>query len=261
MKQDIGDLLNEWPFDPDEFTARRIKAEDGSERLQIRIDMGLLQLLPNGRPDGQRPHGYASLLDYYLASRDQHRDEGASEEQFALDEDECESLFQEAWQYYHRYLALFYLEDYGGVEVDTEHTLRIFALVQDYASSDEVKWYFEQYYPHAIMMQTRARALTALQADDYQAALSEVEQGIGRIERYVADWEDDEEYDEDLPELTFLRQWQEELEEERPLSQREQLERDLRVAVEAENFEEAARLRDKLRTLRPTPRRHPKTEH
>jgi protein-arginine kinase activator protein McsA len=29
------------------------------------------------------------------------------------------------------------------------------------------------------------------------------------------------------------------------------LERDLNVAVEAENFEEAARLRDKLRTMRP----------
>lgn len=260
MNQDIGDLLNEWPFNPDEFTARRITVEDGTERLQIRIDMGILQLLTEGRPDGERPHGYTSLLDYYQASRDEHRDSGATEEDFSLDEEECEDLFQEAWQYYHRYLALFYLEDYPGVEIDTEHTLRIFSLVQEHAASDEIKWYFEQYYPHAIMMQTRARALLALRAEDYPAALHEVEQGIHRIEQYVAEWEEDEEYDEELPELTFLRQWQEELEEERPLSQREQLERDLKVAVEAENFEEAARLRDKLRTLRPGPRRHPKPE-
>ena len=57
--------------------------------------------------------------------------------------------------------------------------------------------------------------------------------------------------DEECPELSFLTDWYEELEKERPLSQKEQLERDLHVAVEAENFEEAARLRDKLRTLRP----------
>ena len=57
--------------------------------------------------------------------------------------------------------------------------------------------------------------------------------------------------DEEFPELTFLRDWYEELEKERPLSPKEQLEYDLTVAVEAENFEEAARLRDKLRTLRP----------
>ena len=61
--------------------------------------------------------------------------------------------------------------------------------------------------------------------------------------------------EEDLPEIAFLREWYEELEQERPLSQREQLERDLKVAVETDNFEEAARLRDKIKTLWPAPQR------
>ena len=109
MDHDIGNLLNEWDFNPDEFLARRIKTPDGSEKIQIRIDMGILQLETSGRPDGLQPHGYSSLLDYYIAQAEE-----AEEDDFTLDEDECEDLFQEAWQFYHRYLSLFYLEDYEG---------------------------------------------------------------------------------------------------------------------------------------------------
>ena len=247
MNYDIGDLLNDWQFNPDEFTARRIRTRNGSEKVQIRIDMGLLQLELEGRPDGQRPHDCASLLDYYRALL-------ADAEELTLDEEDCEELFQEAWQYYHRYLSLFYLEDYPGVERDTTHTLEIFNMVQKRAADDEIKWYFEQYYPHAVMMQTRARAMEVLQGEDYQAALRHVEQGIKQIERFVEEWEG-EDLEEEIPEISFLRDWYEELEEERPLSQREQLERDLSVAVEAENFEEAAQLRDKIKKLWPAPHR------
>ncbi|MEE2659781.1 MAG: UvrB/UvrC motif-containing protein [Candidatus Latescibacterota bacterium] len=251
MKYDIGDLLNSWPFDPDEFIARRITARDGVEKVQIRIDMGMLQLEVTGRPDGQRPHGLESLLQHYrqkLGSRPATSDEEAP----GLEEEACEDLFQEAWQYYQRYLALFYLEDYQGVVQDTTHNLDIFDLVQRHADSDEIKWYFEQYFPHAVMMRARARAMQALKTDNYVAAMHHVREGIGTIEDFLSQWEGEGEVvDDDFPELTFLRDWIEELEQERPLSDREQLERDLTVAVEAENFEEAARLRDKLRTMRP----------
>jgi len=257
MNKDIGDLLNEWPFNPDEFSARRIKTRDGQEKIQIRIDMGILQLEIEGRPDGQRPYGHESLLDYYEGMLEERERFGEEEEEggeaFAIDEDACEDLFQEAWQYYYRYLSLFHLEDYAGVERDTDHNLEIFSLVQNYADNDEVKWYFEQYYPHAIMMQTRARGMMALDRQDYQAALKTIREGIERIEGFVEEWEGEEGEggEEDLAELAFLREWYEELEKARPLSQREQLERDLRMAVEAENFEEAARLRDKIQTMRP----------
>ena len=143
------------------------------------------------------------------------------------------------------------MEDYEGVIADTEHTLQIFDLVDQHAPNDEIRWYFEQYYPHAIMMQTRARAMLALDDNDYKAAMLAVEEGIAHIDNFVEEWES--ELEEDLPEISFLREWYEELEQERPLSQREQLERDLQDAVESDNFEEAARLRDKIRTLWPSP--------
>lgn len=247
MNYDIGKILDDWPFNPEEFTARRIKSRNGNEKIQIRIDMGILQLETEGRPDGERPHGCASLLDYYRAQLD-------ASEGMTLDEQECEDLFQEAWQYYHRYLSLFYLEDYAGVQRDTEHTLEIFALVQENAADDDIKWYFEQYFPHAVMMRSRALAMQALESEDYRGAMGHVDAGIHQIEQFAEQWEA-EDVEEELPEIAFLREWREELEEERPLSQREQLERDLRVAVESENFEEAARLRDKIRTMWPGPRR------
>ena len=250
MKNDIGDLLKNWPFDPDEFIARRITARDGTAKIQIRIDMGVLQLEVEGRPDGQRPHGSPSLLSYYHEKTEQSPESTSDDGDRALDEEACEDLFQEAWQYYQRYLSLFYLEDFSGVVRDTQHNLEIFDLVQSHAESDEVKWYFEQYYPHAVMMRARSTAMLHLERDDYPAALIEVENGIEQIERFVDEWEG-EIADEELPELNFLRDWYEELEKERPLSRQEQLERDLTVAVDAENFEEAARLRDKLRTMRP----------
>ncbi|MEC7227564.1 MAG: UvrB/UvrC motif-containing protein [Candidatus Latescibacterota bacterium] len=248
MEHDIGHLLNNWDFDPDEFLARRIQADDGSEKIQIRIDMGILQLETVGRPDGVTPFGYSSLLDYSLAQIKANK-----EGEFTLDEDQCEELFQEAWQFYHRYLSLFFLEDYAGVVEDTEHALGIFDLVDEFAPNDDVRWYFEQYYPHAIMMQTRARAMIALESEDYPTALRAVEEGIANIEHFVEEWES--EIEEEIPEIAFLREWHEELEQERPLTQREQLERDLDEAVAAENFEEAARLRDKIQTLWPGPRR------
>lgn len=250
MRYDIGDLLNSWPFDPDEFIARRITARDGSEKVQIRIDMGMLQLELEGRPDGQKPHGCSSLLEFYRAA--QKGRVARVTRDGVLDEEACEDLFQEAWQYYQRYLAFFYLEDYAGVVSDTGHNLEIFDLVYEYADSDEVKWYFEQYFPHAVMMQVRAQAMQALERNDYSTALRRVRAGIDRIDDFSGEWEGDTDVMEgDLPELTFLKDWYEELEKDRPLSDQEQLERDLSVAVEAENFEEAARLRDKLRTLRP----------
>ena len=95
--------------------------------------------------------------------------------------------------------------------------------------------------------------MIALESEDYPTALNAVEEGIANIESFVEEWEP--EIEEEIPELSFLREWHEELEQERPLTQREQLERDLDEAVAAENFEEAARLRDKIQTLWPGPRR------
>ena len=53
--------------DPEGVQVRVITGEDGSEKIQMRIDLGLIQMEINGRPDGERPEGFESLLDVYEA--------------------------------------------------------------------------------------------------------------------------------------------------------------------------------------------------
>ena len=64
--QDISRVLREWTFDATKVNVRRILGEDGKEKIQLRLDLGVLQMEVDGRPDGKRPFGQESLLDYHL---------------------------------------------------------------------------------------------------------------------------------------------------------------------------------------------------
>ena len=57
MSLDISDILEDWPFKPGEVNVRRIMGNDGREKLQMRIDLGILQMEISGRPDGKTPEG------------------------------------------------------------------------------------------------------------------------------------------------------------------------------------------------------------
>ncbi len=61
---DIRELLDGWPFDP-ENDARIVRGKDGRKVLQVRTPLGLEQLEMLGRPDGARPHGLESALEFH----------------------------------------------------------------------------------------------------------------------------------------------------------------------------------------------------
>lgn len=50
----IDHLLNDWPYEPD-GSVRLVKGSDGRDLIQVRIDLGVLQLEVSGRPDGMKP--------------------------------------------------------------------------------------------------------------------------------------------------------------------------------------------------------------
>ena len=75
-----------------------------------------------------------------------------------------------------------------------------------------------------------------------------VRAGIAEVEEILRNIGDPEVM-ESCTELAFLRDWEQEIEDSRPRSPREQLRVDLKAAVEEEKFELAASLRDKLREL------------
>ena len=75
MDLDIGDILKRWPFKPGEVNVRRIIGVDGKEKLQLRLDLGLLQMEISGRPDGKTPKGHETLLDFHEAKLQEYKSE------------------------------------------------------------------------------------------------------------------------------------------------------------------------------------------
>lgn len=53
--KDLTPLFEEWPFEPGQLSVRVIQGLDGAPRLQMRVDLGILQMELRGRPDGQAP--------------------------------------------------------------------------------------------------------------------------------------------------------------------------------------------------------------
>jgi hypothetical protein len=70
MNVDLTEILSQWPFETGKINVRLIQGEDGEHKVQVRLDLGILQMDLDARPDGQRPHGYDSLLEYYESRLD-----------------------------------------------------------------------------------------------------------------------------------------------------------------------------------------------
>ena len=60
----IDKILRDWPYEPQSVSVRLVKGLDGRELIQMRIEMGLLQLEVKGRPDGDRPGGYETYYEF-----------------------------------------------------------------------------------------------------------------------------------------------------------------------------------------------------
>src|SRR6516225_9709042 len=90
--KDITPVLKSWEYEAGTINVRKVSGLDGSPKLQMRLDLGLLQMEMTGRPDGDRPHGRESLLDYYEEQLNEHKLEHGSEMGFHLDGDMCQAL-------------------------------------------------------------------------------------------------------------------------------------------------------------------------
>lgn len=246
MSKDINSILAGWDFDPDEMQVRIVTGDDRRDKIQLRIDLGLLQMEMSGRPDGKRPEGYESVLDML-----EERAAGAEKEgkEFTLDSAACSALMHEGVQYYHRYRTAFHLQRYDLVARDTARNLRLFAFVVKYATRQRDKLQFDQFRPFVTMMHTRALAHQALARVDHRAALELIDDGVEKIRQFLHEY-DQSEREAECAELGFLLRWRREVEREQPVGPVERLEQQLELAVALEDFEEAARIRDQLRRLR-----------
>ena len=251
MDFDISHLLDQWEYQAGQVVVRRFKAKDGREKIQLRVDLGLLQMNVEGRPDGKRPFGCPSLFEYYRARLHKHvAAHNGSDDGFKLKPEDCARLQLEALQYHHRYICLLQLEDYTNVIRDAERNLAVFDFVSKHAGSEELAWSLQQFRPQLLMVLTRARATEALLANDYAMAIQQIEEGLEKIRAFYHEHARGEAA-EMGGEVLSLENWLEEIRAKRPLSRREKLERALHEAINCEDYERAAQVRDELRNLKP----------
>ena len=247
MNYDISEVLMTWEYDRLN-NIRKIKGNNGKEKIQIRLPLGIEQFEVEGRPDGKRPYGKESLLEYYRGKVEVYEKKRGNDEGFGLTSEDCSRLYEEGLLYYYRYVLFFQLKDYERVVRDTQRNIEYFDFVKKYAIEEEDRLALEQYRPYIIRMNALGKGLASLERKEYEDALRNIEEGIRAIDS-LPDMANATFNLEKERSLSLLRGMAKEILRERPLSEKQKLQKKLQEAIEQENYEKAAELRDMIREL------------
>ena len=236
-RHDIDRVLQEWPYEPGEISARLVRAADGREVLQMRVEMGVLQLETAGRPDGQRPGGAKTYFDYLAGAAARNRHD------FQLSPEQCAEVDREFMQFYHRRVCWLALREFRRAAMDADHTLAFMDFVREHSPDEEWTLSHEQYRPFVLFHRSQAVALATLEEAGPEEALQELNRGLGRFRDSFAEYEAEEQFDDDelVQRLIELRDTLREQYDLKP-----SLSEQLADAVAAEQYELAAKLRDEL---------------
>jgi len=236
-QDDIDFIFQQWPYQPGVISARLILANDGREVLQMRIEMGLIQMEVQGRPDGEKPHGFETYLAYLA---DQKKD---AAELVPLTEEECTDIDREFLQYYQRRICCLALREFDRAVADSDHTLALMDFVLKYSPSEDWTLSHERYRPFVHFHRCQALALITLERSGPEAAIEELQRGLEKLRELFVQMEAEEQFDQD--ELVIqLRELKESLRKEYEVGPT--LAEQLADAVAAEEYERAARLRDEI---------------
>ena len=237
--RDIDPMLRGWDHRPGEVTARLVKARDGREVLQMRIDMGLLQMETELRPDGDRPHGAETYFDYLVGEAVRQGDS------FRLSKDQCAEADREFIQYYHRRICWLSLHEYRRAARDADHSLAFMDFVREHSPDEEWTLSHEQYRPFILFHRVQAAALATLEENGAASAIREINSGLDQFRDLFARYDAADQFSEDDL-VRRLEQMRESVRTRYEVGRT--LEEQLVDAVKAEDYERAAALRDRLRT-------------
>jgi hypothetical protein len=241
-KQDIDDILKQWPFDPLNVNVRLLELRHRAV-LQMRVDMGILQMETTGRPDGHQFHGATTYYDYLVKKAARNKD-------FKLDEDHCFEIDREFVQFYHRRVCWLQLRQFRNAARDADHTLKLMDFCKQFSSDEQWTISHEQYRPFVLYHRTQAAALAHLSEDDadesmvaVERAIDEVNQGLDTIRNLFVQFDAEEQYEDDEL-VERLSQFREELRNKYSVALT--LKEQLVQAIANEDYELASQLRDQL---------------
>jgi len=250
MTLDLRDVTADWQYRAGEICARMVIGRDGAELVQMRVDLGLMQMFPDGRPDGKRYRGLPTALEYL---RHELRLGGTG-----IQPEDWRELERELYQLNYRRLAFSSLAEESLARNDASaargHLRRG---LRDIAMCLERVRLMEQHRAESLAMgghalkptltfqQGRLRVQLHVVEQRYEEAIEEAQRAERALDSVLAEFGLDAEQREEDPGVLFLRDLSQRLRREYdiPLTLRERLE----LAVESDDFETAARLRDELR--------------
>lgn len=240
--RDIDRLLENWDFTPGEVNARLVRARDGREVIQMRVDLGVLQMETDLRPDGLRPNGAETYYDYLVGEVVR---EG---EAFRLTKEQCAEADREFVQYYQRRLCWLSLREYRRAARDADHSLAFMDFVREHSPDESWTLSHEQYRPFVLFHRVQAAALAALEDGAADGAIRELTSGLDRFRELFARYGAEEQYAEDdlVHRLEEMREGVRRRYQVEPT-----LDEQLAQAIRDEDYERAARLRDRIRSSRP----------
>ncbi len=246
MRRDIDEALHGWPSnaEPGDVVAREIVARDGRKVLQIRVELGILQMEVVARPDGVRPHGYATYLDY-LKNRAGMKSSKAFD--WKMSPEQAAEVDREFTQFNHRRVAWFTIHRYDKALQDADHSLDLMNFVQKYSPSPEYIDSHERLRGLVLFNRTQAAAALAIERGKHDEAVDSVREGVERLTDHQRDYTADLDRD-DTPNETLIAQLRV-LEDEirKNFEVEKTLREQLDEAVADEDYERAAQIRDQIR--------------
>ena len=260
IKKDITPILENWPENASEVTARLITGKDGQAQLQMRLDCGILQMNLDDRPDGIRLHGCFSCLEYLQRILTRAGPAGLERRvrENRIGEKLWDQLARELSQFYHRRLALLAIakqfkqagryrqakQFYRKAIRDANHTLKAMDFISQHCRQEDYIDAHERFKPFVLWHRALALTQTQLLDGDFDEAVEQVKYGMNAISQVYEDhglrkWL---RYDPSVAELRAL-----ERKIRKKYDVKVTLKEQLEKAVGSEDYELAAQIRDKLR--------------
>jgi len=236
-RDDIDRILLGWPFQPGAIAARLVRASNGREVLQMRVEMGILQMETEKRPDGESPYGMDTYLEYLVSSVLHDGDD------FELSETDCMEVDREFMQYHHRRICWMAMRNFSMAVRDADHTLMLMDFCAAHSSDEQWMATHEQYRPFVLFQRAQAAALADLEEFGAEAAVEEINTGLDQLRELFDELEIEGSFEEDdmVEQLSDLKKWI-----RRQYNIADTLSEQLAEAVASEQYERAAYLRDEI---------------
>ena len=210
---------------------------DGREVIQMRIEMGVLQLETEGRPDGTQPFGLDTFYDHLISL-------ALEDDDLIMDEDQCFEVDREFVQFYHRRICWLALRQFDKAVRDATHTLGLMDFCKEHSPDESWTLAHEQYRPFVLFHRVQASALGALEASQPEKAVEVINAGLESIQEVHLLNDFEEEIEEDNELVDRLIELRESLREK--FSVGKTLQEKLNEAIATEQYELAAQIRDQL---------------